>query len=281
MKMFFVAVIFCLLSPVAANVLVSSEHKPLMPVKDHPVLNNPGAIKETQMIVEKVIPYLQAYKLKALYGDNVFKDNLQAPAPKAQKIKPRVNILTDPSYSEPLVKVNLILGLFFYGFIVIVFLYDAVRISMEARRRSDAMAAARLKKRQPATAEPQTLASRVRESISSRFGLKQASSTPQCASISDDSAKALHKSKESVSNKDKSESEKRPGKNAVRLRECEPSSIHENFIVPDSEPAIQVVSDPFDTELVEVVIDNPEPSNCEATENPCYTQSGLTEVCID
>ncbi|KAK6296920.1 hypothetical protein J4Q44_G00330620, partial [Coregonus suidteri] len=70
----------------------------------------PGKAKVPQMIVEKLIPYLQAYKQKALQGDNnVFKENLQAPAPKAQKstlkIKPRVNILTDPSYSEPLVKV--------------------------------------------------------------------------------------------------------------------------------------------------------------------------------
>ncbi|XP_041734959.1 uncharacterized protein LOC121568547 [Coregonus clupeaformis] len=358
MKMLLLAVIFCLLSPVAANVLVSSEHKTLMPVKDHSVQNNPDATKETnfkslleqleslrvkddsspehrplmpvkdhpvqdipnvakwtkmvqvdqmleqlqrmkddtfpgkakvpQMIVEKLIPYLQAYKQKALQGDNnVFKENLQAPAPKAQKstlkIKPRVNILTDPSYSEPLVKVNLILGLVFYGFIVIVVLYDAVRISKEARRRSDAIATARLKKREPATAEPQTLASRVRESISSRFGLKQASSTPQCAPISDDSAKELQKSKEFISTKDKSESEKRPGKSAVSLRECEPPlpSIPDNFLVPDSEPAIQVALNPFDTKLAKVVSDNAEASNYEATEKPCYTQSGLTEVCVN
>ncbi|XP_045062016.1 uncharacterized protein LOC121535129 [Coregonus clupeaformis] len=422
MKMLLLAVIFCLLSPVAANVLVSSEHKTLMPVKDHPILNNPDATKEQvdslrvkeysspgnvgqltkgyssknvkdppdfveplisvpehkplmpvkdhsvqnnpdatketnfkslleqleslrvkddsspehrplmpvkdhpvqdipndakwtkmvqvdqmleqlqrmkddtfpgkakvpQMIVEKRIPYLQAYKQKALQGDNnIFKENLQAPAPKAQKstlkIKPRVNILTDPSYSEPLVKVNLILGLVFYGFIVIVVLYDAVRISKEARRRSDAIATARLKKREPATAEPQTLASRVRESISSRFGLKQASSTPQCAPISDDSAKELQKSKEFISTKDKSESEKRPGKSAVSLRECEPPlpSIPDNFLVPDSEPAIQVALNPFDTKLAKVVSDNAEASNYEATEKPCYTQSGLTEVCVN
>ncbi|CAB1347678.1 unnamed protein product [Coregonus sp. 'balchen'] len=277
------------------------EHRPLMPVKDHPVQDIPNVAKWTkmvqvdqmleqlqrmkddtfpgkakvpQMIVEKLIPYLQAYKQKALQGDNnVFKENLQAPAPKAQKstlkIKPRVNILTDPSYSEPLVKVNLILGLVFYGFIVIVVLYDAVRISKEARRRSDAIATARLKKREPATAEPQTLASRVRESISSRFGLKQASSTPQCAPISDDSAKELQKSKEFISTKDKSESEKRPGK------ECY------NFLVPDSEPAIQVALNPFDTKLAKVVSDNAEASNYEATEKPCYTQSGLTEVCVN
>ncbi|XP_045061802.1 uncharacterized protein LOC123481204 [Coregonus clupeaformis] len=393
MKMLLLAVIFCLLSPVAANVLVSSEHKTLMPVKDHPILNNPDATKEQvdslrvkdysspehkplmpvkdhsvqnnpdatketnfkslleqleslrvkddsspehrplmpvkdhpvqdilnvakwtkmaqvdqmleqlqrmkddtfpgkakvpQMIVEKRIPYLQAYKQKALQGDNnVFKENLQAPAPKAQKstlkIKPRVNILTDPSYSEPLVKVNLILGLVFYGFIVIVVLYDAVRISKEARRRSDAIATARLKKREPATDEPQTLASRVRESISSRFGLKQASSTPQCAPISDDSAKELQKSKEFISTKDKSESEKRPGKSAVSLRECEPPlpSIPDNFLVPDSEPAIQVALNPFNTKLAKVVSDNAEASNYEATEKPCYTQSGLTEVCVN
>lgn len=47
--------------------------------------------------------------------ENVFK--LWGKAPKTQKdfneIKPRVNILTDPSYSELLEKVNLILGLFF------------------------------------------------------------------------------------------------------------------------------------------------------------------------
>lgn len=386
MKMLFLAVIFCLLSPAATNVLSSSssdqttlmpvkdhpvlnnpdatkethfktlleqleslrvkddsspgnvgqstkgyssknakdpsepliyvpEHKPLMPVKDHPVQDIPNAAKLTKMvqvdqmleqpqrmkddtfqgkakvpqkIVEKPIPYLLAYKQTALHGDDdIFKENDQAPASKAQKstltIKPRVNILTDPSYSEPLVKVNLILGLFFYGFIVIVVLYDAVRISKEARRRSDAMAAARLKKRQPATDEPQTLVSRVRESISSRFGLKQASSTPQCAHISDDSAKELHKSKESISTEDKSESEKRPGKSAVSLRECEPplSSIPENFLVPDSEPTIQVAVNPFDTKLAEVVSDNAEASNYEATEKPCYTHSGLTEVCID
>ncbi|XP_045074945.1 uncharacterized protein LOC123487996 isoform X1 [Coregonus clupeaformis] len=291
------------------------EHRPLMPVKDHPVQDIPNVAKWTkmvqvdqmleqlqrmkddtfpgkakvpQMIVEKLIPYLQAYKQKALQGDNnVFKENLQAPAPKAQKstlkIKPRVNILTDPSYSEPLVKVNLILGLVFYGFIVIVVLYDAVRISKEARRRSDAIATARLKKREPATAEPQTLASRVRESISSRFGLKQASSTPQCAPISDDSAKELQKSKEFISTKDKSESEKRPGKSAVSLRECEPPlpSIPDNFLVPDSEPAIQVALNPFDTKLAKVVSDNAEASNYEATEKPCYTQSGLTEVCVN
>ncbi|XP_045075924.1 uncharacterized protein LOC123489294 [Coregonus clupeaformis] len=291
------------------------EHKPLMPVKDHPVQDIPNVAKWTkmvqvdqmleqlqrmkddtfpgkakvpQMIVEKHIPYLQAYKQKALQGDNnVFKENLQAPAPKAQKstlkIKPRVNILTDPSYSEPLVKVNLILGLVFYGFIVIVVLYDAVRISKEARRRSDAIATARLKKREPATAEPQTLASRVRESISSRFGLKQASSTPQCAPISDDSAKELQKSKEFISTKDKSESEKRPGKSAVSLRECEPPlpSIPDNFLVPDSEPAIQVALNPFETKLAKVVSENAEASNYEATEKPCYTQSGLTEVCVN
>ncbi|XP_045070529.1 uncharacterized protein LOC123484357 [Coregonus clupeaformis] len=289
------------------------EHKPLMPVKDHPVQDIPNVAKWTkmvqvdqmleqlqrmkddtfpgkakvpQMIVEKRIPYLQAYKQKALQGDNnVFKENLQAPAPKAQKstlkIKPRVNILTDPSYSEPLVKVNLILGLVFYGFIVIVVLYDAVRISKEARRRSDAIATARLKKREPATAEPQTLASR--ESISSRFGLKQASSTPQCAPISDDSAKELQKSKEFISTKDKSESEKRPGKSAVSLRECEPPlpSIPDNFLVPDSEPAIQVALNPFETKLAKVVSENAEASNYEATEKPCYTQSGLTEVCVN
>lgn len=389
MKMLFLAVIFCLLSPAATNVLASSssDQKTLMPVKDHSVRNNPDATKETnfktlleqleslrvkddsspgnvgqltkgysskiakdpselveplisvpehkplmpvkdlpvqdipnvakltkmvqvdqmleqlermkddtfpgkakvpQKIVEKLLPYLLAYKQTALHGDDdVFKENVQAPAPKAQKstlkIKPRVNILTDPSYSEPLVKVNLILGLFFYGFIVIVVLYDAVRISKEARRRSDAMAAARLKKRQPATDEPQTLVSRVRESISSHFGLKQASSTPQCVHISDNSAKELHKSKESISTKDKSESVKRSGKSAVSLRECEPPlpSIPENFLVPDSEPAIQVALNPFDTNLAKVVSHNTEASNYEATEKPCYTHSGLTEVCVD
>lgn len=54
-------------------------------------------------------------------NDHVFK--LWGKAPKTKKstneIKPRVNILTDPTYSEPLVKVNMILGLFFYGFIMI------------------------------------------------------------------------------------------------------------------------------------------------------------------
>ncbi|XP_045070526.1 uncharacterized protein LOC123484355 isoform X4 [Coregonus clupeaformis] len=91
------------------------EHKPLMPVKDHSVQNNPDATKETN-----------------------FKSLLKS----TLKIKPRVNILTDPSYSEPLVKVNLILGPVFYSFIVIVVLYEAVRISKEARRRSDAIATA-------------------------------------------------------------------------------------------------------------------------------------------
>ncbi|XP_045076077.1 uncharacterized protein LOC123489706 isoform X2 [Coregonus clupeaformis] len=91
------------------------EHKPLMPVKDHSVQNNPDATKET---------------------------NFKSLVKSTLKIKPRVNILTDPSYSEPLVKVNLILGPVFYSFIVIVVLYEAVRISKEARRRSDAIATA-------------------------------------------------------------------------------------------------------------------------------------------
>ncbi|XP_045062191.1 uncharacterized protein LOC121535097 [Coregonus clupeaformis] len=80
----------------------SPEHRPLMPVKDHPVQDIPNVAKWTkmvqvdqmleqlqrmkddtfpgkakvpQMIVEKLIPYLQTYKQKALQGDNnVFKE---------------------------------------------------------------------------------------------------------------------------------------------------------------------------------------------------------------
>ncbi|MGH0120872.1 UNVERIFIED_CONTAM: hypothetical protein FKN15_024353 [Acipenser sinensis] len=65
---------------------------------------------------------------------------------KDAKNTPEVNILTDPSYSQPILQVNLVLGLFFFLFIIIVLLYDAVCISKEARRRLAAIAALRSKK---------------------------------------------------------------------------------------------------------------------------------------
>ncbi|CAB1312546.1 unnamed protein product, partial [Coregonus sp. 'balchen'] len=120
--------------------------------------------KDPQRHVKALMSVLQTYKTQtASHGnDHVFK--LWGKAPKAKKstneIKSRVNILTDPTYSEPLVKVNMILGIFFYGFIVIVFIYDSVRVSMEARRRSDALAAARLKRKEPPPFEPQSTLSK-------------------------------------------------------------------------------------------------------------------------
>ncbi|RXM29779.1 hypothetical protein EOD39_2166 [Acipenser ruthenus] len=65
---------------------------------------------------------------------------------KDAKNNPEVNILTDPSYSQPILQVNLVLGLVFFLFIIIVLLYDAVCISKEARRRLAAIAALRSKK---------------------------------------------------------------------------------------------------------------------------------------
>ncbi|CAB1312221.1 unnamed protein product [Coregonus sp. 'balchen'] len=146
-----------------------TEHKPLMPVKDLSVQNNPDDTEETNYtslleeleslwVEDEYSPgnlgqLTKEYSSKNDNPDATKETNFKSLLKSTLKIKPRVNILTDPSYSEPLVKVNLILGPVFYSFILIVVLYEAVRISKEARRRSNAIATARLKKREPATAE--------------------------------------------------------------------------------------------------------------------------------
>ncbi|XP_041117242.1 uncharacterized protein LOC121321917 isoform X3 [Polyodon spathula] len=80
-----------------------------------------------------------------------FKDSMQKGSWSGQYGKDarntlEMNILTDPSYSQSILQVNLVLGLFFFLFIIIVLLYDAVCISKEARRRLAAIAALRSKK---------------------------------------------------------------------------------------------------------------------------------------
>ncbi|CAB1343507.1 unnamed protein product [Coregonus sp. 'balchen'] len=87
--------------------------------------------KDPQGLVKALIYVLQTFKTfkkqTTSHGDDdIFK--LWGKAQSFNEINPRVNILTDPTYSEPL------------GFIVIVFIYDFVRVSKEARRRSDALA---------------------------------------------------------------------------------------------------------------------------------------------
>eukprot|EP00063_Salmo_salar_P082731 XP_014057566.1 PREDICTED: uncharacterized protein LOC106606023 isoform X1 [Salmo salar] len=173
--------------------------------------------KDPQGLVKSLMSVLQTYKKQTASqgNDHVFK--LWGKAPKTKKstneIKPRVNILTDPTYSEPLVKVNMILGLFFYGFIMIVFIYDSVRVSMEARRRSDALADARLKRKEPPPVEPQSTLSKYRQSIASLFHLENTSSIA-------DGLKANYPKEEPESNTQFADCAK--GKSAVSLREWEP-----------------------------------------------------------
>ncbi|XP_029554046.1 uncharacterized protein LOC115153119 [Salmo trutta] len=173
--------------------------------------------KDPQGLVKSLMSVLQTYKKQTASqgNDHVFK--LWGKAPKTKKstneIKPRVNILTDPTYSEPLVKVNMILGLFFYGFIMIVFIYDSVRVSMEARRRSDALADARLKRKEPPPVEPQSTLSKYRQSIASLFRLENTSSIA-------DGLKANYPKEEPESNIQFADCAK--GKSAVSLREWDP-----------------------------------------------------------
>eukprot|EP00063_Salmo_salar_P082741 XP_014057576.1 PREDICTED: uncharacterized protein LOC106606023 isoform X2 [Salmo salar] len=94
-----------------------------------------------------------------------------------------------------------------------VFIYDSVRVSMEARRRSDALADARLKRKEPPPVEPQSTLSKYRQSIASLFHLENTSSIA-------DGLKANYPKEEPESNTQFADCAK--GKSAVSLREWEP-----------------------------------------------------------
>ncbi|XP_067093084.1 uncharacterized protein [Osmerus mordax] len=109
--------------------------------------------------------FLQNYEQTSSLQLDAYARGRKGGFPSVNIIKPRVNVMTD---TASVMKVNLSLGLFFYVFLILGLILDAVRVSKEARRRSAAMVRAKLRKNQPLT-KSQTLAYKHRKSFISLF----------------------------------------------------------------------------------------------------------------
>ncbi|XP_019902777.2 uncharacterized protein LOC109615859 [Esox lucius] len=126
------------------STLMNDKMPTLTPLIDNPFQNNQHVTLE-QTDFQNTVESLQV----KVPGDDIFEVQGER-----QKAKTTENNLYTNHFDQ-LEKIDWILSIVFYAFILIAFIYDAVRVSKEARRRSNAVAAATLKKKQPPPVEPQ------------------------------------------------------------------------------------------------------------------------------